>query len=40
METIILAKELNADLLLLDEKIPREIVKSLELRVAGTIGLI
>ncbi len=39
-EAIILAKELNANLLPLDEKIPREIAKSLGLRVAGTIGLI
>ena len=39
-EAIILAKELNADLLLLDEKIPREIAKSLGLKVAGTVGLI
>lgn len=39
-EAIILAKKLNADLLLLDEKIPREIAKSLGLRVVGSIGLI
>ena len=39
-EAIILAKKLNADLLLLDEKIPREIAKSLGLGVAGTIALI
>ena len=39
-EAIILAKELDADLLLLDEKIPREIAKSLGLKVTGTIGLI
>jgi len=37
---MILAKELDADLLLLDEKIPREIAKSLGLKVTGTIGLI
>jgi predicted nucleic acid-binding protein len=39
-EAIILAKELNAELLLLDEKIPRELAKSLGLKVAGTLAII
>ena len=37
-EAIILAKEFNAELLLLDEKIPRELAKSLGLKVAGTLA--
>ena len=39
-ETIILAKELNADLVLMDDEVPREIAKSLELNVAGTIAVL
>ena len=39
-ETIILAKELNADLVLMDDAVPREIAKSLELNVAGTIAVL
>ena len=39
-ETIVLAKELNADLLLLDEKIPRIIAKSLGLNVTGSLAIL
>lgn len=38
-EAIILAKKMNA-LLIMDEKIPREIAKSLGLEVVGALGLI
>lgn len=37
---IVLASELKADLLLMDDKIPREIAKSLGLKVAGTLAII
>jgi len=39
-EAIVLAKRINADLLLIDEKIPREIAKSIGLNVVGVLGLI
>ncbi|MHA1582420.1 MAG: DUF3368 domain-containing protein [Candidatus Baldrarchaeia archaeon] len=39
-ETIVLAKELNAGLVLMDDEVPREIAKSLELNVAGTIAVL
>ncbi len=39
-ETIVLAKELNADLVLLDEKIPRIIAKSLGLNVTGSLAIL
>ncbi|NJE62099.1 DUF3368 domain-containing protein [Thermococcus sp. 21S7] len=39
-EAIVLAKELNADLIILDEKIPRIIAKSLGLNVAGSLALL
>jgi len=39
-EAIVLAKTLNADLLLIDERIPREIAKSLGIKVVGTLALI
>lgn len=39
-EAIVLAKELNADLIILDEKIPRIIAKSLGLKVAGSLALL
>jgi predicted nucleic acid-binding protein len=39
-ETITLAKKLNADMLILDEKIPREIATALGLRVVGSLALI
>lgn len=38
-EAIILAKKMNA-LLIMDEKIPREIAKSLGLEVVGALGLV
>ena len=40
MEAIILAKELNADLLIMDEKIPRVIAKSIGLRVIGSLAIL
>ncbi|WP_297072991.1 DUF3368 domain-containing protein [Thermococcus sp.] len=39
-EAIVLAKELDADLLLLDEKIPRIIAKSLGLNVTGSLAVL
>lgn len=39
-EAIVLAKRINADLLLIDEKIPRQIAKSIGLDVVGSLGLI
>ncbi len=39
-EAIVLAKELNADLILLDEKIPRIIAKSLGLSVTGSLAVL
>ncbi|NOZ59247.1 MAG: DUF3368 domain-containing protein [Euryarchaeota archaeon] len=39
-EAIVLAKTLNADLLIMDERIPREIAKSLGIKVTGTLALI
>ncbi|WP_258083231.1 DUF3368 domain-containing protein [Thermococcus thermotolerans] len=39
-EAIVLARELNASLLLLDEKIPRIIAKSLGLKVAGSLAVL
>jgi len=39
-EAIVLAKELNADIILLDEKIPRIIAKSLGLNVAGSLAVL
>lgn len=39
-EAIILAKELNADVLIIDDKIPRNIAKSMGLEIAGTLALI
>lgn len=39
-ESIILAKELNADLILLDEKDARLIAECLGFRVLGTMGLL
>ncbi|BAD84401.1 predicted nucleic acid-binding protein, containing PIN domain [Thermococcus kodakarensis KOD1] len=39
-EAIVLARELNADLLVLDERIPRIIAKSLGIKVAGTLALL
>lgn len=39
-EAIVLAKRNNADLLLMDEKIPREIAKSIGLNVIGTLALL
>lgn len=39
-EAIILAKRINVDMLILDEKIPREIAMAIGLRVAGSLALI
>jgi len=39
-ETIILAKELNADIVLIDDRIARGIAKSMGLNVAGTLAII
>jgi len=39
-EAIVLAKELNADLILLDEKLGRFHAKHAELKVTGTIGIL
>jgi predicted nucleic acid-binding protein len=39
-ETIVLAKELNADIVLIDDKIAREIARSMDLNVAGTLSII
>jgi uncharacterized protein len=39
-ETIILAKELNADLVLIDDRIAKEIAISMGLNVTGTLAII
>ncbi len=39
-EAIVLAKELNADLLIMDERIPRVIAESIGLRVAGSLAIL
>ncbi|MEJ5172721.1 MAG: hypothetical protein WHT47_03300 [Hydrogenothermaceae bacterium] len=39
-EVLILAKELKADLVLLDNKEPRLLAKEFDLNVIGTVGLI
>lgn len=39
-ETIILAKELNTDLVIMDDEVPRETTKSLGLNVTGTIAIL
>jgi predicted nucleic acid-binding protein len=39
-EAIILAKRMNADVLILDEKIPREIAGAVGLKVVGSLALI
>ena len=39
-ETIVLAKEINADLVVIDEKLGREIAASKGLSVTGTIGVL
>jgi predicted nucleic acid-binding protein len=39
-EAIILAKELNADLLILDEKLGRDYAKKLNVRITGTLGVL
>ncbi|MEA2032194.1 MAG: DUF3368 domain-containing protein [Euryarchaeota archaeon] len=39
-EAIILAKRINAEMLILDEKIPREIAVAIGLRVVGSLALI
>ncbi len=39
-ETLVLAKELNADIVLIDDRIAREIARSMDLNVAGTLSII
>jgi len=39
-EAIVLAKELNADLLIMDEKIPRIIAESIGLKVIGSLAIL
>ncbi len=39
-EAIVLAKELNADLLIMDESIPRVIAESIGLRVVGSLAIL
>jgi predicted nucleic acid-binding protein len=39
-EAIVLAKELNADLLVMDEKIPRIIAESIGLKVIGSLAIL
>ncbi|MCK4823723.1 DUF3368 domain-containing protein [bacterium] len=39
-EAIVLAKELNAEIVLMDERIPREMPKNLGFKVAGTVGIL
>ena len=35
-----MAKELNAEIVLMDERIPREMLKTLGFKVAGTVGIL
>jgi len=39
-ETIVLAKELGADLILMDDEKPREVARQLGLKIAGTIAIL
>ncbi|MBI4688660.1 MAG: DUF3368 domain-containing protein [Nitrospirae bacterium] len=39
-ETIVLAKEINADLIIMDEKLGREIAELKGLKITGTIGVL
>jgi len=39
-ETIVLAKELNASLVLMDERIPREMLELLGFSITGTVGIL
>lgn len=39
-ETIVLAKELNASLVLMDERIPRETLELLEFSITETVGIL
>ena len=39
-ETIVLAKELGADLILIDDEKPREVARQLGLKVAGTVAIL
>ncbi|MGB7532554.1 MAG: DUF3368 domain-containing protein [Halobacteriota archaeon] len=39
-ETVVLAKELNASLVLMDERIPRETLELLGFSITGTVGIL
>jgi len=39
-EVIVLAKEINADIVLVDDRRPREVLKRLGFKVLGTVGVL